>query len=82
MASAYIHLSRWSGKCLYTSEQDGVASAYIHQVSQSRWSGKCLYTSEQEWQVASGVAYIHLSRWSGKCLYTSEQVEWQVPTYI
>ena len=60
MASAYIHLSRWSGKCLYTSEQmewqvpiyiraDGVASAYIHQ---SRWSGKCLYTSEQvEWQV-------------------------------
>ena len=60
MASAYIHLSRWSGKCLYTSEQmewqvpiyiraDGVASAYIHL---SRWSGKCLYTSEQvEWQV-------------------------------
>ena len=60
MASANIHLSRWSGKCLYTSEQmewqvpiyiraDGVASAYIHQ---SRWSGKCLYTSEQvEWQV-------------------------------
>ena len=60
MASAYIHLSRWSGKCLYTSEQvewqvpiyikaGGVASAYIHL---SRWSGKCLYTSEQvEWQV-------------------------------
>ena len=59
MASAYIHLSRWSGKCLYTSEVEwqvpiyiragGVASAYIHL---SRWSGKCLYTSEQvEWQV-------------------------------
>ena len=55
MASAYIHLSRWSGKCLYTSEQmewqvpvyiraDGVASAYIHL---SKWSDKCLHTPEQ-----------------------------------
>ena len=68
MASAYIHLSRWSGKCLYTSEQ---------MEWQMEWQVPIYVRVDG---VAS--AYIHLSRWSGKCLYTSEQMEWQVPIYI
>ena len=76
MASAYIHLSRWSGKCLYTSEQmEWQVPIYIR----ANGVASSLYTSEQmEWQVpidirADGVAsaYIHQSRWSGKVpIYT------------